>query len=418
MSDIEIIKSTLVQNIGDEVVMLFELTLSNSEGSSADLYFFSGFSLNDQTENLDLGLGLRDYAGTVRFKDRKDPNVVHTYIPIPCELDGVEINSSGSQNRPTLTVANVLDVLMNELKDFLEDDLIGSRLVVRTTLKKYLMMPDGEDAGGSTPAVEYPIKSFVVDRIASLNAAAIEFELSNPLDIPNFKVPSRVIVGKYCSWQYASFSEKSGCTWNEQGIRNNSGSKKRTTEDEDYLLNVKDEYIVSYTAVNQNHNGEWVSGPYSKNDIVYYPGAEDPTSRTFYQAVVDTVDTDPAVSEDWRILHTWKQWTLGSSYKVQSNPMAGDYVKLPSGSGADNNFLFRCTIPHEASEANKPTRKNSPFWVRGDLCSKTLAGCKRRFHATSLIPEETQFRTIPAVEQDETEPLPFGGVPFLRRSGV
>src|SRR5210317_1434230 len=90
----------VVQKIepGSELVHLFELTLPNG----TVLYFHPGF----ETE---------DAAGYIYFRERTGDFNVQTYEPFPIEMSGVEFNSDGAQNRPTLTVANVTSTFSSDL---------------------------------------------------------------------------------------------------------------------------------------------------------------------------------------------------------------------------------------------------------------------------------------------------------------
>ena len=41
-----------------------------------------------------------------------------------------------------------------------------------------------------------------MDRIATEDRTMVQFELASPFDVDNIKLPNRVVVGKYCSWEY------------------------------------------------------------------------------------------------------------------------------------------------------------------------------------------------------------------------
>ena len=84
---------------------------------------------------------------TVQFRDKTPISGVYTartYTAIPIEIKGLtEKFRWSSSPRPTLTVANVLATFSGALGDITNKDLVGKRVVRRTTLKKYLV---GESA--------------------------------------------------------------------------------------------------------------------------------------------------------------------------------------------------------------------------------------------------------------------------------
>ena len=64
-------------------------------------------------------------------------------------------------------------------------------------------------------------------------------------------------------------------------------------------------------------------------------------------------------------------------------------------------------------ESKKPSRNIKPthgdFWERGDICSKSLTGCKKRFGARPIT--EGSSSSTATTEPLTNVVLPFGGFP-------
>lgn len=226
MSDI--IDTVQLQETDDALITLFDITLPNGTVT----HFFNG--LDDGTNNIYFPQKTID-GSTYPLKE---------YVAIPIEIEGIGFSSSGSANRPTLTVANIpvlsrstvvsnppdgvddeqtiLDILNSE-SILSNEDLLNSKVVVRRTLltKTYR----GTDSNPSASPVEFPSQTYIIDRVASETNITVQFELASPLDIEGVLLPNRVVIGRYCPWKYQGHhypdrsqnpvvgSEDGGCIW-------------------------------------------------------------------------------------------------------------------------------------------------------------------------------------------------------------
>lgn len=194
----ELIDVVQLQEVGDALVDLFEI-----EVRGEILYLYGGLD----------GTG-----AVVKFAD--DTGTLQDYFEFPIEVEGLDWTSDGAAARPTLRIANVLSLvgLMNDNgsgiydADFLgiikNEDLLGSKVTRRRTMVKHL------DTVG-TP-IEFPRQIFILDRVAAENNIVVEFELASPFDVEGVKLPSRIVVGKYCPWKYQGATDdtpKGACTW-------------------------------------------------------------------------------------------------------------------------------------------------------------------------------------------------------------
>lgn len=200
MSDlIEVVQE---QEIGESLIHLFELTINGTT-----IYAYSG---------------LDDGSNPIYFPALNSSDGINEYVALPMEIEGVEWASNGAQARPTLTIANIISFIGNSDETTLgaeleslnityNEDILGSRLVFRRTLGKYLAAPGDI---WTTP-VEFPVQSYVLDRIAGENNVTVSFELASPFDVEGIKIPNRVVVGKYCPWKYKGVRDGvgGGCTW-------------------------------------------------------------------------------------------------------------------------------------------------------------------------------------------------------------
>lgn len=192
----DLIDAVQDDGINDNLVELFEV-ISPDEGTR--YYLFNG---------------LDDGIDKIEFR-------TNDYFAIPIQIDGIEMSSTGAASRPTLTVANIpsLTKSLNSNEELLQDikvalnfetndDLIGTRVIYHRTLKS-----NTDNNNVNSP--EFPPQTFYIDRIASENNIFVAFELASPFDIEGAKLPHRVVIGKYCPWQYqgVQLGLGGGCTW-------------------------------------------------------------------------------------------------------------------------------------------------------------------------------------------------------------
>lgn len=326
----ELIESVQVIEPGSEIVELYEIELESST-----LYFHSGL---DST------------LSQIQFRDRVSPYTIRNYVAIPIEMSGVSFNADGAVDRPELTIANVLNTLSSSIGGN-NDDLIGKKVTKRTTLKKYLVGETGDDS----PPVEFPIKKFYIDRIASENNTTVTFELSAPFDISGIKLPNRTIIGKYCSWIYQGndLGQPGGCTWDKNSLIEYADGSGGVNSHKAYFSE-EDKPIVPKTEVSAMTSAGWNSEDYET--YVVYPEDSPYDANDFVEYTLEGQTT------------IWK-------------------------ASAD--------VPD-----NQAPYPGSPYWVRGDLCGKTLNSCKCRFQ---FVPEtQGTSNSIPSVDKDTKPRLPFG----------
>lgn len=109
----------------------------------------------------------------------------------PYDLDGIEIDGTGSTASPTMSVANV-DSTISSLCLAL-NDLAQAKVTIHITFQHYL---DGEP--GADPSQEF-VQVWYIDRKTSEDNISISWSLSNPADTTGKLIPARQI-HSICYW--------------------------------------------------------------------------------------------------------------------------------------------------------------------------------------------------------------------------
>ena len=110
---------------------------------------------------------------------------------------------------------------------------------------------------------------FVISQKTQENKSIVEFELTAPFDLENFSIPGRLVMGRYCYWQYRGL----GCHYFGPPV---------CQEDDSQFSH------VPTGAFNfQNSTNEWRYGAsYFKGDVVYVSTPKDPF-KTWYICAED-----------------------------------------------------------------------------------------------------------------------------------
>ena len=136
-------------------------------------------------------------AEPVRFRDTSGAsNTTRSYTPFPIEISEVENSASSSMPRPIMTLSNLSNVL-----NLGPESIVGGRVEIIHTFKKYLFGEAQGNAGSSLPR-----QSFVIDRLAGETFEFLSYELAAPYDLEEVKLPTRRIVGGQCPWKYKGAS--------------------------------------------------------------------------------------------------------------------------------------------------------------------------------------------------------------------
>ena len=404
MTDL-IVKDLQKQDPGSALVELFELELD-----STTVYFHSG---------------VEEDLSTVQF--REEGGTIRTYTALPLQAKGFKSDPSATSARPTITFANVSDTFKTAISDY--DALLGSTLIRRTTLQKYLV---GE-SGDSTPPVEFPKQIYLFDRITAQSKTAITFECATPYDLQGVTLPKRQVIANACPWLYQGADhtlneyEKIGaCTWNRES-KYKAAYKTALNGGTEYiaLATLDDEYVVpgtgetgavtfsstvsSLTANNYYTTNTTLGGTVRrlKKDGSIDTSVDGNTVPNYWQAI--TSSAIPGTITDGNALvkrvRIWDTYSASTTYYAYTDDRYNDFVRYTSGG------LTKLWKAKKTSVGQTPGF--GEYWEPGDVCSKTLTGCKMRygFDPISVGTASSTGKGKPSTEVV----LPFGGFPGSRK---
>jgi lambda family phage minor tail protein L len=405
MTDL-IVKDLQKQDPGSALVELFELKLD----SSNTVYFHSG---------------VEEDLSTVQF--REEGGTIRTYTALPLQAKGFKSDPSATSARPTITFANVSDTFKTAISDY--DALLGATLTRRTTLQKYLV---GE-SGDSTPPVEFPKQIYLFDRITAQSKTAITFECATPYDLQGVTLPKRQVIANACPWLYqgADYTlneyEKIGaCSWNRES-KYKAAYKTALNGGTEYiaLATLDDEYVVpgtgeigavtfsstvsSLTANNYYTTNTTLGGTVRrlKKDGSIDTSVDGNTVPNYWQAI--TSSAIPGTITDGNALvkrvRIWDTYSASTTYYAYTDDRYNDFVRYTSG-GLTKLWKAKRTSVGQTPEFGE-------YWEPGDVCSKTLTGCKMRygFDPISIGTASSTGKGKPSTEVV----LPFGGFPGSRK---
>ena len=387
--------TAIVENVQKQGVESSIVTLYDLEYATGVFAYFTSAIDQDLTS-----IQFRDTGGTVR-----------TYTPIPIELEGFDVQSDGSIPRPTMTVANIESTFKDALGGLGFEDLIGKRITRRTTQEKYLV----GNTGDSTPPVEFPSVTYVIDRIASKSVMSVVFELAAPFDLAGIKLPRRVVIGGACPWKYqgasttlAEVNKEGGCSWRLDNKINIGGT--------DYLLaiNESDEMILLKSAVTGAASNASGLSSFTQNSFYFTATAQQRYGTTGVLLDVNNADTrqywfciratSTAPSDTnsaFRKIRVYQTFSTSGVYYGYRDKAFNDVV-LQSG------VFWRVQRTSLTGYGGTQTSiSENIYWTKADRCGKQITSCRLRFQAKLHPSVSGAFSAL----QDNTKALPFGGYP-------
>jgi len=391
--------TAIVENVQKQGVESSIITLYDLEYATGVFAYFTSAIDEDLTS-----IQFRDTGGTIR-----------TYTPIPIELEGFDVQSDGAIARPTMTVANIESTFKDALGGLGFEDLIGKRITRRTTQEKYLV----GNTGDSTPPVEFPSVTYVIDRLASKSVMSVVFELAAPFDLAGIKLPRRVVIGGACPWKYqgasttlAEVNKEGGCSWRSDNKINIGGT--------DYLLavNESDEMILLKSALTGAATGTTIgaSGSFTQNSF-YFTATQlqrydasgvlstvnDINTRQYWLCTASTSTGPSDTNAAFRKVRPYQTFSSSTTYYGYKEKAHNDIV-LQNG-----NFwrVQRTTVTGYGGSQTSGNISENNFWTEADRCGKQITSCRLRFQAKLHPSVSGAFSTL----QDNTKALPFGGYP-------
>jgi phage-related protein len=413
----------------------YSYTIKTTGPSGSSTYYPSIGAANNNIGTVFTATGVGSGLGLAT----QNTHTIRDYTAMPMMLDGLDLQADGASSRPALTIANIGSILQAELGDYKFDDLIGERLIRRQTLQKYLV-GGSEDA---SPSIEFPTQQYIIDRVAAEDALSITFEVATPFDLENIQIPRRVVVGKYCSWKYQGHKAGlgGGCTWNLDGAVNFDGdgtvrSHNPYFDFDDRPLVAAETFAaysastayttVSYVTTNTPtvSAGAFVTGldytiASAGNTSFTSIGAANNTVGTVFKAtgagsgtgnatltqywlciIAGTGNTPSITSSYWKEVRKWAEYANATSYT------AGTLVRYNATT------IWKCKLTHTSSTSKLPAHR-SAYWVREEVCGKTLQSCKARYGFKPSV--LTSANQKPDGSTNAAARLPFGSFPGTQK---
>ena len=339
--------------------------------------FTSIGALNNTAGTSFVATGVGTGTGTANQTD----HTVREYLPMPMLIDGLEVSADGAPSRPTLTIANIGALFTSQLGNFKHDDLVGQRIIRRQTFEKYLYGQSGD----ASPPIELRTQEYIIDRIASETAISVTFEVATPFDLEGIKLPRRVVVGKYCSWQYQGHDKLNtgGCTWNaDNSYKFRDGSDNVFSHNA--YFDFEDRPLVASTTSFSTYASNTA---YTTDNYVTHSG------KKWLCIIAGTGNTPTETSAFWKQVFTWTDYSSSTSYS------AGTYVRY-------GGTIWKSA--HGGNQDNAPENKDG-HWVREEICGKTLQSCKARYGVIPIV--KTSANQPPSGRKSTAARLPFGSFP-------
>ena len=387
--------TAIVENVQKQGVESSIVTLYDLEYADGVFAYFTPTIDEDLTS-----IQFRDSGGTVR-----------TYNAIPIQLEGFDVQSDGAISRPSMTVANIESTFKDALGGLGFEDLIGRRITRRTTQEKYLV----GNSGDSTPPVEFPSITYVIDRIASKSIMGVTFELAAPFDLAGIKLPRRVVIGGACPWKYqgasstlAEVDKEGGCSWRLDNKINIGGT--------DYLLavNESDEMILLKSVVTGAASNASGLSSFTQNSFYFTATAQqrygssgvllnvnNADTRQYWFCIRSTSSAPTSTNAAFRKVRVYQAFSTSGVYYGYKDKSFNDVV-LQSGA------FWRVQRTSLTGYGGTQTSiSENDFWTKADRCGKQITSCRLRFQAKLHPSVSGAFHAL----QDNKQALPFGGFP-------
>jgi lambda family phage minor tail protein L len=189
-----------------------------------------------------------------------------SYLPIAVEVEDFETNAFNRISRPRIRISNANLNISQVLRR--KNDFKYAKLERIKIFLKYI--DDANFEGGinpfgvADPTAEINKDTYIISQKLQENKMLVEFELTAPFDLENFTIPGRLVLSRYCYWQYRGI----GCNYFGQPV----------CQENDQAFTV----IPTGTFNFQTSENEWNYGrSYNSGEIIYATTDKDPY-RTWY----------------------------------------------------------------------------------------------------------------------------------------
>ena len=406
MSEKLVLKDLLKQEPGSAIVYLYEIEYT--KGTFA--YFHDGIG-----ENL----------ASVTMLDYTNNSQTNTYTPMPVNFEGNERTAATKMAQPTITIANATSVFKNAVGSIDYEEMSGLRVIRRTTLRKYLK----SEGDSNSPPIEYPRDVYVIDHLKSRSKESLTFQLQSPFDLQGVLLPRRQVVPNLCPWIYQGASEhtenpeykraRSGCSWHIESKYTPQYAPGLSGNEHVVYVNIDNEYLVPSSTSFATYS----SGAVTINSFYKTTGTatrlnvdgtrtDNVTVNNYWQATksVSSPGTPSDTNVNFNRVRVYSAYSHGTSYFTFTDDSYNDYVTFTDNTAPVGAQTYQKTLLWKAKKPNDNVAPaHGDHWERGDLCSKTLEGCGRRF---GFAPITTNQDNSLGKDKFSTQVvIPFGGFP-------
>jgi lambda family phage minor tail protein L len=125
-----------------------------------------------------------------------------TYTPYPIKTEGWELTGNGPLPRPKVTLSNMGGMIWALSKTMTVEDFKGALFTRKRTQMRFLDAVNFTAGNAlADPNSYFPDDTYIVDRRSADAYPDIQYELRSPLDLPDRKLPARMITQNVCAWK-------------------------------------------------------------------------------------------------------------------------------------------------------------------------------------------------------------------------
>ena len=119
------------------------------------------------------------------------------YKPWPCQVEGIETSTTGSDAQPELSVGNKEQKISALCLVF--DDFYKAKVIIHDTLAKYLDAENFPDGNPTADPTEEKRRMYLIDSKSYEDRKEVHFTLSSPMNLEGQMIPSRQM-HSICTW--------------------------------------------------------------------------------------------------------------------------------------------------------------------------------------------------------------------------
>lgn len=165
--------------------------------------------------NYYLSPNVNEYGAGVVWQDMAGATQVYT--PFPIDASGFDKNTSGTQPRPTISIANVDGLVGGLVRDY--GDLTGAKVIRRRVMSRHLDLANFVPGSpmyllnAADRNTRLTDDEFYIERKAAETPTIVQFELSSAFDSQGVMIPRRQALRNLCQWIYLGTDNLTSCPY-------------------------------------------------------------------------------------------------------------------------------------------------------------------------------------------------------------